>query len=174
MTSSNATANSSSSSTPATHRYVAPGRLVRRVLNPMVGQLVRLGVATWGTSLLEVRGRTTGEWRQVPVNPLEVEGQRYLVAPRGHTQWVRNLRASGTGRIRRGRRVEPFTATEVADADKGPVLREYLDRFGWEVGKLVEGLTAQATDAELAAAASGFPVFRITPAAASGADRAYA
>lgn len=145
--------------TPA--RYLAPGAVTRRVLNPVVGTLVKLGLTPFGASIVEVRGRVSGQWRAVPVNVLTVDGRRYLVAPRGHTQWVRNLRAAGEGRLRRGRRHEPFTATEVADADKGPVLRAYLDRFGREVGQFFEGLTPQATDADLAGVAAGFPVFAI-------------
>ena len=62
--------------------------------------------------MLEVKGRKSGEWRKTPVNPLDFDGERYLVAPRGHTQWVRNMRASGGGRLV-GRGIEEFTATEV-------------------------------------------------------------
>lgn len=149
-------------SSPAT-RYIAPGAITRRIGNPLVNAIVALGITPWGASTLEVQGRTTGQWRALPVNVLTVDGRRHLVAPRGETQWVRNLRAAGgAGRIRAGRRRTPFTAVEVTDsAAKVPVLRAYLDRFGWEVGKFVEGLTASSTDAELLAAAPGFPVFRI-------------
>lgn len=146
------------------NRYIAPDAFTRRIMNPAMAGLVRLGLTPMGASILEVQGRTSGQWRSLPVNVLTVDGRRYLVAPRGQTQWVRNIRAAGGGRIRRGRRTESFTIVEVADADKLPVLRAYLKRFGWEVGKFVEGLTASATDAELAAAAPGFPVFAIESA----------
>jgi deazaflavin-dependent oxidoreductase (nitroreductase family) len=110
-----------------------------------------------------VRGRKSGEWRTTLVNVLTAaDGRRYLVAPRGHTQWVRNLRVSGAGELRLGRKSEAFTATEVPDADKIPVLREYLDRWGWEVGRFFEGVTKHATDAELAEIAPGFPVFALS------------
>ncbi|NUS91902.1 MAG: nitroreductase, partial [Nocardia sp.] len=92
------------------------------------------------------------------------DGQRYLVAPRGHTQWVRNLRVAGSGELRLGRRTEEFTAIEVRDVDKVPLLRRYLERWGWEVGRFFEGITKDSTDAELAAIAPGFPVFRIEAA----------
>lgn len=142
-------------------RYLAPDRFTRRIMNPIVAVLTRLGLSLFGSRVLEVRGRNTGEWRAVPVNLLDVDGTRYLVAPRGNTQWVRNMRVAGGGRLRRGRRTEVFDAVELADADKTPVLRAYLDRWGWEVGMFFENLTAKSTDAELAAAAPGFPVFRI-------------
>ena len=66
-----------------------------------------------GSRVLEVHGRKSGEWRRTPVNPLEFDGDRYIVAPRGETQWVRNLRARGEARLRKGRRTEEFTATEL-------------------------------------------------------------
>jgi len=103
-------------------RYVQPD-LGTRVFNSAVAALTRAGVSVWGSRVLAVRGRTSGLWRTTPVNPLTLNGERYLVAPRGETQWVRNMRAAGGGELRVGRRAEPFTATELADADKPPVLR---------------------------------------------------
>ena len=87
---------------------------------------------------------------------------RYLVAPRGETQWVRNLRANdGRGTLRLGRRSEQFTAVELTDAEKPPVLRAYLAAWAWEVGRFFDGLRADSPDADVAAAASGFPAFRL-------------
>lgn len=109
-----------------------------------------------------MRGRKSGEWRTTLVNVLTTDdGARYLVAPRGHTQWVRNLRVAGSGEIRLGRKHESFTATELPDAEKLPVLRAYLDRWGWEVGRFFEGVTKNSTDAELTEIAPGFPVFKL-------------
>ena len=90
-----------------------------------------------------------------------MEGERFLVAPRGHTQWTRNLRAAATAELRVGRRVEVVTAMELPDAQKVPVLREYLRRWSWEVGKFFEGIDKGSTDAELAAIAPDFPVFEV-------------
>jgi deazaflavin-dependent oxidoreductase (nitroreductase family) len=90
--------------------------------------------------VLEVPGRTSGQPRRTPVNLLTVDGQRYLVAPRGHTQWVRNLRVSGRGRLLLGQRGEPFTATEVSDGEKTPLLRAYLKRWKFEVGMFFGGV----------------------------------
>ena len=112
--------------------------------------------------MLEVRGRTSGELRSTVVNLLDLDGARYLVAPRGETQWVRNLRAAGGGTLRVGRRIETFTAIELADADKPPILRAYLKAWAWEVGKFFDGLKADSPDADIAAAAPGFPAFRIS------------
>lgn len=141
-------------------RYRVPGR-ADHLFNRLVASLTRLGVSVYGSRVLAVRGRRSGQWRTVPVNLMTVDGERYLVAPRGHTEWVRNLRASGTGELRLGRRGEAFTATELADRDKPELLRVYLRRWGWEVGRFFEGLDADATDAQLREIAPGFPVFRI-------------
>lgn len=145
-----------------TTRYLSPGTFTARVFNPLVAWLTRRGLSLAGSRVLEVRGRTSGEWRATPVNPLTVDGVRYLVAPRGQTQWVRNLRASGEGRLRVGRRTEPFTAVEVGTADKPAVLRRYLEKWAWEVGAFFDGLDKRSSDEDLLAAAAGFPVFRIT------------
>ena len=83
------------------------------------------------------------------------------MAPRGETQWVRNLRASGGGRLLLGRRAEEFTATEVDDEQKVPILRAYLKRWKSEVGVFFDGVGPDATDAELAAIAPGYPVFKV-------------
>ena len=102
-----------------------------RVFNGVVGGLARLGVSLYGTRLLAVRGRKTGAWRTAVVNVLEHDGVRYLVAPRGETDWVRNVRAAKAGELRLGRQREPFRAVEIADAEKPPVLRGYLARWAF-------------------------------------------
>jgi deazaflavin-dependent oxidoreductase (nitroreductase family) len=150
-------------------RYVQPSWFDSKIFNPAVRGLTRLGISVWGSRELRVRGRRSGEWRRTPVNLLSVDGERYLVAPRGTTQWVRNLRVTGTGELRVGRRVEAFRATEVGDDVKVPILRAYLKRWGFEVGRFFEGVTAKATDEQLAGIAPGFPVFRVSAAAEPGA-----
>ncbi|WP_285650060.1 nitroreductase/quinone reductase family protein [Actinomycetospora sp. NBRC 106375] len=132
-------------------------------MNPLVAGLTRLGVPLAGSAVLGVRGRTSGEVRTTPVNPLTYEGRRYLVAARGHTQWVRNLRVAGEAELHVGRRTETVRAVELADADKVPVLRAYLRAWAWEVGAFFSGVGADASDAELAAIADRHPVFAITP-----------
>jgi hypothetical protein len=96
------------------------------------------------------------------VNPLAFEGERYIVAPRGQTQWVRNLRASGEGRLRKGARTEEFTATEVPDEEKVPLLRAYLKKWAWEIGAFFEGVGADAPEQELRRIAPLHPIFRIS------------
>ncbi len=146
----------------APHPLPRPRLVHASVFNPLVARLTRWGISVKGSRVLEVRGRTSGEIRTTVVNLLTVDGVRYLVAPRGETQWVRNLRADGfAGTLRVGRRHETFVATELADADKAPVLRAYLEAWAWEVGRFFDGLRADSPAADLAAAAPGFPVFRI-------------
>ena len=142
--------------------YQRPGWFTKRVFNPLVAGLTRLGVSLAGSRVLEVRGRKSGEWRRTPVNPLTYEGERYIVAPRGETQWVRNLRASGEGRLRRGRRIEQFTATELPDDEKVLLLRAYLKKWAWEVGAFFQGVGADAPDEDLRRIAPLHPVFRIS------------
>jgi len=145
-------------------RYVRPGWFTRHVFNPAVAALTRAGVSVWGSRVLAVRGRTSGAWRTTPVNLLVLDGQRYLVAPRGTTQWVRNLRAAGQGELRVGRRTDPFTAQELPDSDKPPVLRAYLRRWKAEVGVFFGGVSAASPEEELRRIAPDHPVFRIEPA----------
>lgn len=144
--------------------YRAPGWFTRHVFNRAIALLTRAGVSVWGSRVLRVRGRTSGEWRSVPVNVLTLEGRRYLVAPRGETQWVRNLRSAGTGQLRVGRRVETFRATELSDDDKVEVLRAYLRRWKLEVGVFFGGVSASSTDDELRRIAPNHPAFLIEPA----------
>jgi deazaflavin-dependent oxidoreductase (nitroreductase family) len=145
---------------PSTH-FQEPGWFTRNVLNKSIAGLTALGVSVMGSRVLEVKGRKSGEWRSTPVNLLEVDGARYLVAPRGHTQWVRNIRVSGGGRLKLGKRTEDFKATEVPAADAVPILRAYLKKWAWEVGAFFEGVGAKSSDAELARIAPDHPVFRI-------------
>jgi deazaflavin-dependent oxidoreductase (nitroreductase family) len=144
-------------------RYVKPAKS-SNLFNDTVGRLTRLGISVYGSRVLYVRGRKSGELRANPVNPLTVDGTRYLVAPRGNTQWVRNLRAAGVGELRIGRRVEPFRATEIDDDAKPAILRAYLKRWKWEVGVFFDGVDAKAPEERLRAMAPGYPIFRIEPA----------
>jgi deazaflavin-dependent oxidoreductase (nitroreductase family) len=141
-------------------RYIQPGRLTR-MFNSVVALCTRMGLSIWGSRQLYVRGRSSGELRQTPVNLLTVDGVRYLVAPRGVTQWVRNIRVAGEGELRLGRRSEKFTPVELADADKPVILRAYLKRWKFEIGVFFDGVGPDSTDAELLAIANGYPVFRV-------------
>ena len=141
-------------------RYIEPHR-VDRIFNRGVEWLTRAGISVLGSRILRVRGRSSGQWRSTPVNLLSVDGGTYLVAPRGTTQWVRNIRVAGGGELRVGRRVTPFTIEELSDADKPAVIRAYLKRWAWEVGRFFDGANASSSDADLLRIAPGFPVFRV-------------
>lgn len=146
---------------PAEH-YQRPGWFTAHIFNPSIAALTRVGISVYGSRVLEVRGRTSGEWRRTPVNLLRSGGADYLVAPRGQTQWVKNLRVSGEGRLRVGRRVQQFTAAELADDQKPPLLRAYLKRWKFEVGVFFGGVGPDSSENELRAIAGDHPVFRLT------------
>ena len=140
-------------------KYMKPGPFTR-VFNAIVGLMGRLGLSVAGSRTLTVRGRKSGEPRTTPVNPLEIDGITYLIAPRGTTQWVRNLRAAGNGELRLGRRSRSFTGEEVPDAEKLPILKAYLDKWAWEVGTFFE-LGKDPSDEEILGVAHLHPVFRV-------------
>ncbi len=144
------------------HHYRAPSWFDRKLMNPLIAGVTRLGLSAWGSRILEVRGRKSGQPRRNPVNLLDFEGARYLVAPRGHTQWVRNLRAAGEGHLLLGSRREHFTATELADAEKEPILGAYLRRWKWEVGQFFDGVGPDSPAQDLQRIAPDHPVFRIS------------
>jgi deazaflavin-dependent oxidoreductase (nitroreductase family) len=143
-------------------RYIKP-QSTTNTFNTIVGHLTKLGISVYGSRVLAVKGRKSGEWRTTPVNPLRVDGVRYLVAPRGNTQWVRNMRVVGGGELRIGRKAEPFTATEINDDDKPAILRAYLKRWKVEVGVFFDGVDAKAPEEKLREIAPGYPIFRIEP-----------
>lgn len=146
---------------PSAAGFQEPGWFTRNVFNRAVAGLMALGVSIQGSRALEVKGRKSGEWRSTPVNLLEVDGARYLVAPRGNTQWVRNMRVAGGGRLKLGRKTEDFRATEVTGEAAVPLLRAYLKKWNWEVGTFFAGVGPDAGDAELLAAVPDHPVFRL-------------
>ncbi|MET9881771.1 nitroreductase/quinone reductase family protein [Streptomyces sp. NPDC006430] len=142
--------------------YVQAGPLATR-FNSLFGKLARIGISLAGSAELSVRGRKSGQMQRIPVNPHTYEGEQYLVSARGHSQWVRNMRAAGRGELRVGRKVRAFTATEVTDpALKVPLIRAYLKKWGWEVNQYFQGVTADSSDAQILATVGDHPVFRIT------------
>ncbi len=150
-----------SESGPASH-YQEPGWFTKNVFNRLVSSLTKVGISVWGSRTLSVRGRTSGEWRSNPVNLLTDHDRHYLVAPRGETQWVRNLRVAESGELRVGRRVQTFTSVELSDGEKPAVLRAYLKRWKMEVGVFFDGVSAASPDTELVRIAPNHPVFEIT------------
>jgi len=102
---------------------------VDRTINKLFGILVGLGLGLPHNYLLEVRGRKSGRIHSTPVDVLDRDGKRYLVAPRGYTQWVRNAIANGTVSLKKGRRSEEFGTRLLADEEKPEILKSYLDRY---------------------------------------------
>ncbi len=143
-------------------KYDKPSVFNKSIAGTLMILLTRLGISMGGANTLTVAGRKTGEPRSVPVNPLDHDGARYLVAPRGNTEWVRNLRAAGEGELRLGSKRETIKATEVLDnTEKPPVIKAYLQKWA-SATKGSFGADENATDQELADIAPNHPVFRIT------------
>ncbi|WP_406207384.1 MULTISPECIES: nitroreductase/quinone reductase family protein [unclassified Streptomyces] len=141
--------------------YYVKGSPLNVRFNSVVGWLARHGFSIAGTAEMSVRGRKSGTMQRIPVNPHTYEGTQYLVSARGHSQWVRNMRAAGGGELRVGRKLRQFSAVEIPDEMKLPILRTYLEKWGWEVNQYFDGVTAKSSDAEIIAAAPDHPVFRI-------------
>jgi deazaflavin-dependent oxidoreductase (nitroreductase family) len=141
--------------------YQEPDWATRNIFNPAVALATKLGLSMRGSRLLAVRGRKTGAWHTTPVNLLEHEGGRYLVAPRGETQWVRNIRVAGDGELRLGRKTERITVQEVPDTEKPAILRAYLKLWKSETSKFFGGVTDAAPEEELQRIAPEHPVFRL-------------
>ena len=142
-------------------QYDKPDWLTQHIVNPFLALLMRLGLSMRGSRILAVRGRKTGEWHTVPVNLLNYEGQRYLVAPRGDTQWSRNVRAAGGGELRLGSKREEFRIDELADDAKLDVIRAYLKLWKFETGKWFDGVTHESPDDDVRRIAPDHPAFRL-------------
>ncbi len=142
-------------------QYQKPDWLTKHVFNPLVMLLTNRGLSVRGSRILAVRGRKSGQIRTTPVNPLEIGGARYLVAPRGETEWVRNLRAARGGELRLGRHREPIGVEELPDEAKPPILREYLRRWKTETEKFFDGVRAESPESELRRIAPRHPVLRV-------------
>lgn len=135
-----------------------PGKAINGFANWLIGTV---GVNFQGARVLTVRGRSSGMPRSVTVNPLELDGHTYLLSPRGQTQWVKNLRPAQTGSLKRGRDKRAFhVARELSDTDKAPVIAAYVDRWHWQVGKLMD-VPKKPDAATLARIAPNHPVFEI-------------
>jgi deazaflavin-dependent oxidoreductase (nitroreductase family) len=146
-------------------RYRKPGWFTQHIFNRAVSLLTRAGISVWGSRVLEVTGRTSGEPRRVPVNLLSLDDRQYLVSARGTGQWVRNVRAAdGRLDLLLGRTRRQWVATELTDEEKPAVLRAYLSRWKAEVGVFFEGVSADSSDDELRAAGPNHPVFLLRPA----------
>ncbi len=102
-------------------KYIRPPWIAREVANRIT--------ARFGTPVLEVVGRRSGKIQKIPLNVLEIDGNRYLVSPRGQTDWALNLREAGTARLHVKGRIESISVTEVADTDKPEIIEAYKERW---------------------------------------------
>jgi deazaflavin-dependent oxidoreductase (nitroreductase family) len=141
-------------------KYSKPGFFTQHVFNRAIAIAARLGISLVGSRALTVVGRRSGEPRTTPVNLLTLGDEDHLVAPRGTTQWVRNLRAAGEGELRLGRRTRRFRGEEVPDSEKLPILKAYLDKWAWEVGAFFD-LPKDPSDEEIREIQRLHPVFRV-------------
>jgi deazaflavin-dependent oxidoreductase (nitroreductase family) len=104
-----------------------------RAFNRLFGVLVGLGLGFSYNYLLQVRGRKSGKIYSTPIDLLEFGGKRFLVAPRGRTQWVRNAEAAGEVTLKKGSQRRQYGLRTLSDQEKPEVLKAYLDQFRREV-----------------------------------------
>jgi hypothetical protein len=147
--------------------YRKPDWFTKNVVNRAFALMTRAGVGVWGSRILRVRGRKSGEWHSHPVNLLTFEGKQYLVSPRGLTHWVRNIRSAGGGELVLGNNVQPVKAVDLSDQEKIPILRAYLKRWKVEMGAFFQGVSPDSPEEELKRIAPDHPVFRIEPVQSS-------
>jgi deazaflavin-dependent oxidoreductase (nitroreductase family) len=133
---------------------------IERVFSRFFGFLVGLGLGLKYNYLLEVCGRKSGKLYSTPVNLLELGGRRYLVAPRGRTQWVRNAEAAGEVALKRGSYRQTFRLRPLPDPDKPPLLKAYLDVFKTTVQRYFP-VQAGSDAAAFAPIAINYPVFEL-------------
>jgi deazaflavin-dependent oxidoreductase (nitroreductase family) len=133
--------------------------------NTISSAMIRLGIGPAGMHLLTVRGRKSGLPRTTPVNLIEDQGCRWLVAPYGNVGWVRNARAAGEVEIRRGGTFERCLAREATIEQAVPVLRSYLRQLRFVVGSYFD-VTPSSSDSAFAVEASRHPVFLLTTCSA--------
>ena len=141
-------------------RYDVPGRGAR-IFNEVIRRLAERGISIQGSTAVRVRGRTTGQLRAVVVNLLDIDGRRYLVSPRGNTQWARNARAAGEVEMGPTGRPRTHRIVEVSDDAKPELLKPYLDRWYWQVKGHIGGLTPQSSREVMRTAAPSIPIFEI-------------
>jgi len=136
---------------------------LEKLFNRFFGFLVGLGLGMKHNYLVEVRGRKSGKLYSTPIDLLELSGRRYLVAPRGRTQWVRNAEAAGEVTLKKGSFRRRYRLRAIPDADKPPLLKAYLDSFKTTVQRYFPVPAGSDTQA-FAAIAANYPVFELEAA----------
>ena len=133
---------------------------IEKIFNRTFGLLVGLGIGPAHIYLLEVRGRKSGKLYRTPVDLLELQGKRYLVAPRGRTQWVRNAEAAGEVVLKKGSKAQKFRLRAMSDTEKSPILKAYLDSFKREVQRYFT-VPAGSPPEAFAGVATSYPAFEL-------------
>lgn len=106
---------------------------LERIFNRAFGFLVGIGLGLSYNYLLQVRGRKSGKLYSTPIDLLELNGKKFVVAPRGRAQWVRNAEAAGEVTLKKGSSLAPYGLRALSPDEKLPILKAYLDRFRKEV-----------------------------------------
>ncbi len=146
----------------ATSGDLEPSLLTRRILDPALSTLIRLGVMPSRIQLLTVAGRSTGKSHSVPVTPVDLGGRTYLVSPRGELEWVRNIRVAGKGELRNGRRMRPISVTELPPYERAAVLKQYFRENKVAIGRYFTIKSADASLSDFADEADRHPVFAVS------------
>lgn len=128
--------------------------------NRMFGVLVGLGLGMRHNYLVQVRGRKSGKVYSTPIDLLELRGKRFLVAPRGRTQWVRNAESAGEVTLKRGSFRQTFQIRPLSDAEKPDILKAYLDSFKTTVQRYFRVAAGSPVEA-FAGVAKDYPVFEL-------------
>jgi deazaflavin-dependent oxidoreductase (nitroreductase family) len=136
---------------------------IERLFNRTFGFLVGIGLGFSYNYLLQVRGRKSGKLYSTPIDLLELNGKKFLVAPRGRAQWVRNAEVAGEIALKKGRDVRKFRLRPLAGAEKLNVLKTYLDRFGREVQTYFP-VPADSPVEQFEPIADNYPAFELMPA----------
>ena len=142
--------------------YHKPSGLVK-AMNSFVGRLASWGLIPGGTALLQVKGRRSGQTRSTAVTWVEHDGQRYLVAPRGNTEWVRNVKAAGGEAVLKHGKSDAVRLEELPVEQRAPIIQAYLKKTA-RVTKREFGIEPDAPIEEFQRIAPDHPVFRITSA----------
>jgi deazaflavin-dependent oxidoreductase (nitroreductase family) len=118
--------------------------------------MLQRGLKIGSQYLLSVRGRKSGELRRTPVSIATVDESRYIVAAFSDAAWVQNVRAAGSGTLRRGRDIEQVRFAELPVLARGPILRAFLQQVRGGVR-----FFGSADPDVVVGAAERYPVFRI-------------
>ena len=138
---------------------------VEKIFNRVFGFLVGLGVGPSHIYVLEVRGRKSGKLYSTPVDLLELDGKRYLVAPRGRTQWVRNAEVAGEVTLKKGGKRQTFRLRPIANPEKPTILKAYLDTFKREVQRYFPSRSRIASpEPVFSRSAESYPAFELLTA----------